>query len=68
MGTAALELVARRGGAFDAVLQRLHLERLADPGGEYLARRPWSAAGPVDCLTELAITSESSLDGQTDGR
>jgi hypothetical protein len=66
MGTVALELVARRGGAYAAVLQRLHLERLADPGGEYLARRPWATSGQAAHLTGSGVTSESGLDGHAD--
>jgi hypothetical protein len=67
MGTAALELVARRGGAYAAVLQRLRLERLADPGGEYLApQQPWPTSGQAVHLTGSGVTSESGLDGQTD--
>jgi hypothetical protein len=66
MGTAALELVARRGGAYAAVLQRLRLERLADPGGEYLAQQPWPTSGQAVHLTGSRVTSESGLDGHTD--
>jgi hypothetical protein len=66
MGTAALELVARRGGAYDAVLQRLHLERLADPGGEYLAPRLRPTSEQAAHLAGSEVTSESGLDGHTD--